>query len=112
MSFETRRRGSRKLRPSFGAPEFPSPTAGLGSQRGKVTDGTDPGEVFYDCQICGFNILGSRVQSPGGTHDGDGGVRKVQQGTGVVDPRNRSGFCPFCATANSKFGNAKYRRGG
>ena len=104
MSYETRRRGSRKSSPSFGAPIYPSPTAGLGKQRGKVTDGTSPGESFYDCKQCGMNILGSRVQSPGGANDGNGGIVLVAQAPGVVDPQNMTGFCPFCGTANSKAG--------
>ena len=103
MSFETRRRGLRRLNPSFGRPEYPSPTAGDGNyiQSSRINDGTDPGEFFYRCKQCGFPLLAERVQSPGGTPDGNGGIRVVVT-AGVGDPQNEPGYCHFCGTANSK----------
>lgn len=74
-----------------GQAEFPTGTAGRGT-----ADGNTEKEVFYSCQQCGHWNLQSRVASPGGTSDGNGGVVVVNG-----DPQIQRGFCGFCGTANS-----------
>jgi len=105
---EIRRKGSRGFDPGFGSAEFPSGTAGQGT---RIDTGPDadrklrgPREFFYRCQQCGFPLLAKRQPSPGGTANGDAGVRKVDLGSDVIDPVNKRGFCSLCATPNSRKG--------
>ena len=109
MSFSgMRRKGSRGFEPSFGAAEFPSPTAGQGSRidHGPSADFSQksPSEFFYRCQQCGFPLLSKRVPSQGGNANGDAGVRKTDLGSNIIDPVNKKGFCHLCATPNSRKG--------
>lgn len=92
----------RKKRPSsngvgFGRLVHPTSTAGSGNPRRVEQSTINVNEVFYRCRNCGFHCLESRVQSPGGTAEGNGGVVVSSS-----DPIVQSGYCPFCASANSR----------
>lgn len=87
----------RKRRPrnggDLGSALHPSPTAGTG----KPERSSEEANV-YRCQQCGFRCDSERVQSPGFTSTGNGGVTVVDG-----DPQVGSG-CPHCGSPNSRSG--------
>jgi len=102
----TRRRGLRRGRFSRhrgkGRADFPTSTAGLGRSRDHITNGTGPGETYYECQQCGFALLSKRVRQRGGTSDGNGGITVADDENGTPDPSVKSGFCHLCGTPNHR----------
>lgn len=78
----------------FGAPVFPSGTAGNGKVQGQPEDGA------YQCKQCGFWNKAQEVASPGGSSEGDGGIALTDT-TYDTGPDVTSG-CALCGSYNSR----------
>lgn len=93
---QIRNKGQRRLGTddALGHTEYPSGSAGQGKLREKNKEDND---TFYACKQCGFQLDEQKVQSPGGTPDGNGQVTIVSG-----DPVVGVGFCAFCGSANSQ----------
>ena len=77
---------------------YPSSSAGRTRQPYiRFLDDEKEADTFYSCKQCGFQLDKYKVQSPGGTPDGNGQVTIV-----ASDPIVGSGFCSFCGSAHSR----------
>lgn len=100
---QIKNKGQRRLGndDAVGKTEYPSSSAG--GQRFKrlklleeLLEEEDR-DTFYSCKQCGFQLDQNKVQSPGGTPDGNGQVTIVAN-----DPVVGVGGCSFCGSMNSK----------
>ena len=97
---QIKNKGQRRLGTDdvFGQTLYPSGSAGKEKfRRVKFLEDEEERDSFYSCKQCGFAVDGHKVQSPGGTPEGNGNVRIVSSSP-VVDV----GFCPFCGSANNR----------
>jgi hypothetical protein len=89
---ERKRRTSSTNGGDIGRMLHPSPTAGTGKPERSSLELN-----VYRCRQCGFRCDSERVQSPGFTSTGNGGVTVVNG-----DPQVASGSCHFCGSQNSR----------
>lgn len=97
---QIKNKGQRRLGhdDAIGRIEYPSSSAGGQKfRRVRFLEDEDQRDTFYSCKQCGFQLDQNKVQSPGGTPDGNGQVTVVEN-----DPVVGVGFCAFCGSANSK----------